>query len=75
MTAELVSTTVFAWIVTFLTGGLAGFWFVYDSFNLIRARRADSGDPLVRDRRFGYMIGIVIGLGGVLGCLRFHDVM
>ncbi len=75
MTAELVSPTVFAWIVTGLTGGVAGAWFVYDSINLIRARRADGGDPLVRDRRFGYMVGLVIGIGGVLGCLRFHDVM
>ena len=32
-------------------------------------------DPLVRDRRFGYAMGIVIGLIGVVGCLRFHDVV
>jgi len=75
MMDELVSPTVFAWIVTFLTGGLAGTWFVYDTFNLIRVRNADGGDPLIRDRRFGYVMGIVIGLAGVLGCLRFHDVM
>jgi len=75
MTAELVSPTVFAWIVTFLTGVVAGAWFVYDIINLIRARRADGSDPLVSDRRFGYMVGLVIGIGGVLGCLRFHDVM
>jgi hypothetical protein len=75
MMDELVSPTVFAWIVTFLTGGLAGFWFVYDTINLIRVRHADGGDPLIRDRRFGYVMGIVIGLAGVLGCLRFHDVM
>lgn len=75
MTAELVSPTVFGWIVTALTGGLAGSWFVYDSINLIRSRRADSSDPLVRDRRFGYVIGILIGLVGVLGCLRYHNVI
>jgi hypothetical protein len=48
---------------------------VYDLISLIRARRADSGDPLIRDRRFGYVIGIAIGFIGVVGCLRFHDVM
>ena len=75
MTTELVSYTVFAWIVTILTGGLAGSWFVYDIINLIRLRGADTRDPLVRDRRFGYFIGIAIGFIGVLGCLRFHDVV
>jgi hypothetical protein len=75
MTTELVSVTVFEWFVTILTGGVAGAWFVYDVINLIRARHADGRDRLIRDRRFGYAIGIVIGLGGVLGCLRFHDVM
>ena len=75
MTSELISQSAFAWVVTFLTGGVAGSWFFYDIINLIRARRADSGDPLIRDRRFGYMVGIVIGFAGVLGCLRFHDVL
>jgi hypothetical protein len=75
MTSELVSQTAFAWIVTVLTGGLAGSWFVYDLINLIRVRHADRRDPLIRDRRFGYVMGIVIGLAGVLGCLRFHDVV
>jgi hypothetical protein len=75
MTEELVAQNVFAWIVTGLTGGVAGAWFFYDSFNLFRIRRADGGDPLIRDRRFGYLVGLVIGVGGVLGCLRFHDVV
>lgn len=75
MTTELVSQTVFEWFVTIVTGGVAGAWFVYDVSNLIRVRRADGRDPLIRDRRFGYVMGILIGLAGVLGCLRFHDVM
>jgi hypothetical protein len=75
MTTELVSQTVFEWFVTIVTGGVAGAWFVYDIINLIRVRRADGRDPLIRDRRFGYVMGILIGLAGVLGCLRFHDVM
>lgn len=75
MTAELVSPTVFAWFVTIVTGGVAGAWGVYDAISLVRARNADSRDPLVGDRRFGYVIGIAIGVIGVMGCLRFHDVM
>lgn len=75
MSTELVSETAFYWFVTILTGGVAGAWFVYDIINLIRIRHADGADPLIRDRRFGYVIGIVIGFAGVLGCLRFHDVV
>lgn len=75
MTEELVSQTAFYWFVTILTGGVAGAWFVYDAINIIRSRHADGRDPLVRDRRFGYVVGMVIGFVGVLGCLRFHDVV
>jgi len=75
VTTELVSWTAFEWFVTAVTGGVAGAWFVYDAINLVRVRGADGRDPLVRDRRFGYVVGMVIGLVGVVGCLRFHDVM
>jgi hypothetical protein len=75
MTTEIVSATVFKWFVTVLTGGLAGSWLVYDLISMIRTRHADGRDPLVHDRRFGYVMGIVIGFVGVLGCLRAHDVM
>jgi hypothetical protein len=72
---ELMSPTAFKWFLTILTGGLAGFWVFYDSYNLFRTRKLDRNDPIVRDRHFGYFIGIVIGVLGVLGCLRFHDVV
>src|SRR5262249_5948271 len=75
MTAELVSQTGFEWFVTAVTGGVAGAWLVYDAISLYRVRRADGRDPLVRARRFGYLMGIVIGIVGIVGCLRFHDVM
>ena len=72
---ELMSPIAFKWFLTILTGGLAGSWFIYDTFNLIRSRNADKRDPIVRDKIFGYIMGIVIGIVGVLGCLRFHDVV
>jgi hypothetical protein len=75
VTAEIVSHETFRWILTGLTGGLAGSWVIYDSINLLRLRGADFSDPLARDRRFGYLIGIAIGLVGVIGCLLFHDVI
>ena len=72
---ELMSAGAFKWFLTILTGGLAGSWFFYDSFNLFRIRNADKKDPIVRDKIFGYLVGIAIGVVGVLGCLRFHDVV
>ena len=72
MTTELVSANVFHWILIALTGGLAGTWVVVDTFSLIRIHGADRSDPLVRDKRFGYMMGIIIGAIGVIGCLRYH---
>jgi hypothetical protein len=75
VTTEILSQTAFAWFVTIVTGGVAGAWGIYDAISLLRLRRADGGDPLVRDRRFGYVIGMLIGVVGVVGCLRFHDVM
>ena len=72
---ELMSATAFKWFLTILTGGLAGAWFVYDSINLIRTRNLDRSDAVVRDRHFGYVMGIIIGVIGVLGCLKFHGVV
>jgi hypothetical protein len=72
---ELVSPTAFKWFLTILTGGLAGAWFIYDSINLIRTRDADRNDPVVRDKHFGYVVGLVIGVIGIVGCLRFHGVV
>jgi hypothetical protein len=72
---ELMSETAFKWFITILTGGLAAAWFVYDSINLIRTRNFDRNDAVVRDKHFGYVMGILIGIAGVIGCLRFHDIV
>lgn len=75
MSTELFSSSVFYGIVTFLTGGIGGVWVLYDAFNLARIRNADGRDPLIRDRRFGYVVGMLVGIIGVAGCLRFYDVI
>ena len=72
---ELMSPGAFKWFITAITGGVAGAWAIYDSINLIRTRNLDRGDAVVRDRHFGYVIGIIIGVAGVFGCLLFHDVV
>lgn len=72
---NIVSQTAFEWFVTAVTGGVAGAWVIYDARNLFVTRNDDRQDPIVRDKHFGYMMGIVIGLVGVFGCLRFHGVV
>ena len=72
---ELMSPNAFKWLLTILTGGLAGVWVIYDAFNLYRSRNLDRGDAVVRDRHFGYVMGMVIGLVGIVGCLKFHGVV
>jgi hypothetical protein len=73
--SEPFDANTFKWFLTILTGGLAGVWVLYDLRNLIVARKLDRTDPVVRDRHFGYVMGMVIGLVGVIGCLKFHGVV
>ena len=72
---NLVSDTAFHWALTVMTGGLAAVWLVYDAINLWRVRDRDGADPVVGDKRFGYVIGMLIGVIGLIGVLRFHGVL
>jgi hypothetical protein len=73
---ELVSADTFKWILTILTG-IGSTWALFDIIYISRLvrGRADTRDPLVRDKYFGYAIGIAIGLLGFAGILRYHDVL
>jgi hypothetical protein len=64
-----MSESAFDWLLCGLTFGLAFPWIFFDSFNLWKLRKADSKDPIIRDRRFGYFIGICVGLAGTIGVL------
>jgi hypothetical protein len=68
---DLVSNGVFQWFLILTTGIVAGLWAVHDIVFLARLRGADHKDPLIHDQRFGYMMGIVIGMIGVIGALRY----
>jgi hypothetical protein len=72
---NILSDHAFHWFLMIVTGGVAGVWFFYDGFSLWRSRRADRSDPKVRDRQFGYVMGMVIGALGVIGVLKYHGVI
>jgi hypothetical protein len=74
MSATLVSDPTFRLVLSLATGGLAGLWLVHDVVFLARLRGAPR-DPTVGDQRFGYAMGIVIGVLGVVGTLRFNGVL
>jgi len=69
---NFVSPTAFEWFISVMTGGVAAVWVFFDARNMVKLRRADVNDPKVRDRRFGYAMGVVIGLVGVVGVMYHH---
>lgn len=75
MKDQIFSPVGFKWFLTLLTGVVATAWFFYDSINLIRTRKLDRKDAVVRDRHFGYVMGILIGLVGIVGTLRYQGVL
>ncbi len=75
MTTELVSSTAFYNIVTAIVAGTSVFVLGWDIRNLRRAMRGDPRDPVVRDQRFGYVVGLAVAVLGLLGCFRFHGVI
>ena len=75
MKDQILSPEAFRWFLTLITGVVAGLWFIFDTTNLIRSRNADRADPVVRDKHFGYVMGILIGIAGVCGALRYQGVV
>jgi hypothetical protein len=58
-----------------LTGGVAAYWIAIDSVRLRRAvgaYRKDRGDLGLRDRVFGSITGILVGIVGVFGTLDYY---
>jgi hypothetical protein len=70
----LLSDPAFRAILSVITGGVAAVWVIHDIVLLARLRGVRP-DPLVGDKRFGYAMGIVIGMVGVVGTLAFNGVL
>jgi hypothetical protein len=68
----LVSDSTFRLFLSLVTGGFAALWAIHDIVFMIRLRRAESHFV---DKRFGYAMGVVIGMIGIIGTLRFNGVL
>jgi len=68
----IVSQHVFIWWCTVMTVGVAGTWVFVEVFRLRRVLREDLSRPVVRDRLFGSLVGLAVGILGVLGMVRYH---
>ncbi len=73
MSPAPIDAGTFRWILTVLIAAGA-VWALFDIVTMSRTRGKDGRDPHVRDERFGYVIGIVIGLFAISGLLRYHGV-
>jgi hypothetical protein len=71
MTTNPMSDYAFQVFLTVVTGGVSFVWFAFDLRNLLRTRKLDGGDAAVRDRKFGYSIGLVIATIGMVGSAKF----
>jgi hypothetical protein len=65
-----MSPWAFHVFMTIVTGGVSAIWFAFDLRNLLRVRKLDA-TPTVRDRKFGYSMGLVIATIGVVGSTIF----
>jgi hypothetical protein len=68
----IVPHLYYVWFVTLVTGVVAAYWIGIDSYRLRKALRGDRSDAAIRDRIFGSIIGIIIGLVGVAGVIMHH---
>jgi hypothetical protein len=66
-----LSPWAFHVFMTIVTGGVSAIWFGVDLRSLIRTRKLDGSNPSVRDRKFGYSMGLVIATIGVVGSTIF----
>ena len=58
-----------------ITGGVAAYWIAIDSVRLRRAvvaYKKDRADLGVRDRVFGSVLGIMVGIVGVVGSVAYY---
>lgn len=71
---DLVSPAFYKWFITAISLILT-VWAFYDVVRLWRLRRENFRDPLVRDKLWGYVLGVAMGILTIVGVLRYHGVV
>jgi hypothetical protein len=69
---DFVTAAQYEFFLSAITGGAAVYWIGIDSYRLRKALADDRTDAGVRDRIFGSMVGIVVGVVGVVGVALHH---
>ena len=72
---NLISDTAFRVWMTAMTAGVGGTWMIIDARRIWKLRDADPSDALANDKRFGYGVGVAIGVVAIIGCLMFWNVL
>lgn len=72
MSYDFVTAQQYEYFMSAITGGAAVYWIGIDSYRLKKALGDDRADASVRDRIFGSVLGIVVGLVGVIGVSYHH---
>lgn len=68
----IVSESVFIGFVTAILAASGAGWAIRDAVFLVKVRRQET-DPVVRrDKIFGALMGMSIGVLGIIGVLRYH---
>ncbi len=71
--SDPMNATQWRWFLTLAVGGLSVWWVAYDSRNFWRVQKEDTSNPSVRDRRFGYGMGVVMAIIGLVGTARYNN--
>jgi small-conductance mechanosensitive channel len=74
MTDPIMDPKTFDIVITVLIA-LGVFWVMLDLFYITRVRGKDLKEAAGRDKLFGYIIGISIGVFVTIGILRHHGVV
>jgi hypothetical protein len=72
---KLVSDHAFRIFLSLATAGVGVVWTINELRLMSRLRGKDRADKRVGDQWFGYAIGILIGVIGIVGTLRFNGVL
>jgi hypothetical protein len=72
---KILSDEGFKLFLSVVTAGVGVVWTLNELRLMSRLRGKDRADKRVGDQWFGYAIGILIGVIGIVGTLRFNGVL